>query len=257
MSDQPEWMKGLGDGPHAVPGEGVEAFRKRVVDGLPEMRFTDYRHDSLPLPILIANKAHEIGVQPHDFLAALSMLAPLAAKTRGGEFHLLHSYRVALLAERIARAEFAEPKALFFAGLLHDVGKALVPACTLCATERWTDEDRRNMEPHVIDGFRLLRDRFDFTAHVIVRHHRNQSGGYPTELPFSLQPFSEETLERVSRYARMLTIADVFDAMHRVNSGSDGVALTEAQIRERMLKIDLMVAGFYERGVFTFKGDGG
>lgn len=141
-----------------------------------------------------------------------------------------------------------------YVGTFFQADGALVPACTLCATEKWTDEDRKNMEPHVMDGFRMLRDRFDFTAHVIVWHHRFQSSGYPAELPAALQPFSEETLERAKDYGKLLMIADVFDAMHRVNSGSGGVALTDGQIEEQMLKLHPellggLVSRLYEKGV--------
>lgn len=225
------------------------------------MQFTDYRANrqrKISLEEEVQHRAGILQVAPDDYRAIFAMLAPLGAKHEGGNFHRNHSLRVGLLASEIADAilpyavaSTGGARALFFAGLLHDVGKALVPMCTLCATEKWTEEDRRAMEPHVLDGFRMLRDRFDFTSHVIARHHKSQSGGYPAELPPS-PDWSEITLDKIEHYARMLTIADVFDAMHRVNSGSGGVALTEEQIKERMLKLDPMVEELYATRTLVF-----
>jgi len=225
------------------------------------MQFTDYRanrtrrYSGFSLEDEVNYRASMLMVAPDDYRAIMAMLAPLGAKREGGNFHRNHSLRVGLLASEIGDYTFGvtphAAKALFFAGLLHDVGKALVPMCTLCATEKWTEDDKKAMEPHVLDGFRMLRDRFDFTAHVIARHHKTQSGGYPAELPPSPE-WSSRTVNLIEDYARALTIADVFDAMHRVNSGSGGVALTEEQIKERMLKIDPLVEELYRGGVLVF-----
>lgn len=220
------------------------------------MKFTDYRRrvDARPLYMQVAEQASLLRVKQEDFEDIQSMLAPLGAKREGGIFHRDHSYRVGLLANEIGYSlnrsggYCFDQRALFFAGLLHDVGKALVPMCTLCATERWTEEDRKAMEPHVTDGFRMLRDRFDFTAHVIARHHKTLSGGYPAELPAPTQPFSEQTVTKIDVHARVLTVADVYDAMHRVNSATAGAALSEEQIQERMLKIDPLVKALYLPG---------
>jgi HD-GYP domain-containing protein (c-di-GMP phosphodiesterase class II) len=251
------------------------------------VNFSNYRTDIFPLEDMVLRRALALKVADEDWRAIQAMLAPLGAKPKGGVYHRDHSYRVGLLASEIAEAvsvgrrqlqkiaetedipyyvdeglcvdertkpRWYDPKALFFAGLLHDIGKALVPACTLCATEKWTDEDRKNMEPHVLDGFRMLRDRFDFTAHVIVWHHRFQSSGYPAELPAALQPFSEATLEKAKEYGKLLMVADVFDAMHRINSATGGVALTSEEIKARMLKLHPELLGdlvprLYEKGV--------
>jgi len=231
------------------------------------MNFVPYRKDIFPLEDMVLRRALALDVKDDDWKAINAMLAPLGAKPKGGVYHRDHSYRVGLLASEIAAETATDTmnvfvsgkvltpiKALFFAGLLHDVGKALVPACTLCATEKWTDEDRKNMEPHVLDGFRMLRDRFDFTAHVIVWHHAFQAGGYPKELPAALQPFSEETLEKAKEYGKLLMVADVFDALHRVNSATGGVALTSEEIKTRMLKLHPellgdLVSRLYEKGV--------
>jgi len=212
------------------------------------MKFNDYRSSVLPLEQEVAHRAGQLGVKADDLAAIWKLLGPLEVKREAGCFHRDHSMRVGLLASEIAQFTQmvwykSHGRALFFAGLLHDVGKALVPACTLAATEKWTSEDQLAMEAHVIDGFRLLRDRFDFTAHVIIWHHRFQTRGYPKELPAPLQPFSEETLKLAERYGQILMLADVYDAMHRVNSATGGEFLSSEEIRSRMEKLHPEIFG--------------
>ncbi|HET6956746.1 MAG TPA: HD domain-containing protein [Vicinamibacterales bacterium] len=215
------------------------------------MKFNDYRDHTLSLETEVAFRAGQLGVQQDDLAAIWKLLAPLETKREPGCFHRDHSMRVGLLASTIASFSLPYPhteslrreRSLFFAGLLHDVGKALVPACTLAATTQWTDEDQLAMEQHVFDGFRLLRDRFDFTAHVIVWHHRFQNRSYPKELPAPLQPFSEETLQLAESYGQILMLADVYDAMHRVNSASGGKFLSTEEIREKMEKLHPEIFG--------------
>lgn len=215
------------------------------------MDFVNYRRDLLPLEATVLARMRQIGVNLSDQIAIFNMLAPLGTKHEAGVFHREHCLRVGLLGSEIGmhfderitekvNAETVRPsmtRALLFAGLLHDVGKALVPCCTLGATERWTPEDQKSMEAHVLDGWRMLRDRFDFTAHVIVQHHRFQKHGYPKELPATLQPFSDTTLKRAHHYAIVLTVADVYDASHRVNSATGGKPLSNEEIRNRLNKI--------------------
>lgn len=206
--------------------------------------FNNYRSDSEPLKKVVRDRLVATNVYVSNRVAVFAMLAPLEAKREVGEFHRDHSFRVGLLCADIAKHENVDERALLLAGLLHDVGKALVPSCTLCATERWTAEDRKAMEPHVADGFRLLRDRFDFTAQVILWHHWFQVGGYPAMMPDGSVPsFSGETLERAKHFGALLMVADVFDAMHRVNTSTGDHALSAAEIRDKMFVLQPEILG--------------
>ncbi len=189
-------------------------------------------------------------------VSARGFLAILKQKS---EFTYLHSLRVGLLARRIARFMHLDEKALFFAGIFHDLGKSLIPLSTLHKTAGWTSEDAKIMESHVMDSYRLLRDKFKFSAEIVLWHHRFQKNAYPLELPPLLDKYSEGTKVLIQEYGRVLAIADVYDAMHRKNNKfEEGESITGEQIREKMLEFnsdrkelieELYNVGILERGV--------
>src|SRR3989338_4018812 len=127
----------------------------------------------------------------------------LAALKQKSEFTYAHSLRVGLLARKIGRFMHLDEKALFFAGIFHDLGKSLTPLTTLHKKSGWTSEDTKIMESHVTDSYRLLRDKFDFSAEIVLWHHRFQKNIYPTELPPSLHRYSEGTKVLIQEYGRV------------------------------------------------------
>src|SRR3989344_5060947 len=155
--------------------------------------------------------------------SARSFLAILKEKS---SFTYTHSLRVGLLARRIGRFMHLPENALFLAGIFHDLGKSQTPLSTLHKTGGWSSEDAKIMEDHVMDSYRILRDKFDFSA---------------------------------QECGRVLAIADVYDAMHRKNNKfEEGESITEEQIREKMLEFnkdrkelieELYNVGILERGV--------
>jgi putative nucleotidyltransferase with HDIG domain len=146
-------------------------------------------------------------------------------------FH--HVLRVGCIASRMA--EYADipgvtPKMMMWTGLLHDIGKATVPVELLTKTAKFDEADYAAIEPHVMAGFNLLTKVHDYTAHVIVRHHRFGKRPYPEILP-PLPDHLESKQETVEAAARLLALADFYDALTtRENEHSRG--FTGAQKRE-------------------------
>jgi HD-GYP domain len=128
-----------------------------------------------------------------------------------------HGLRVGELGRKIAVFLGLEPKIAFLAGLFHDLGKLGVPLKTLQKTGAWTEADAEIVEDHVLHGYELLRNHFDFTAEIILLHHSFQENNYPKNLPPYLHGYSEESRALIVEYARLLALADVYDALHRVN----------------------------------------
>lgn len=126
-----------------------------------------------------------------------------------------HVVRVGLLASRMAMfADIPEvtPKMMMWAGLLHDVGKALIPPELLTKVAEFSEDDYEVMEGHVMYGWMMLQKVFDFTAHVIVRHHQYGKRSYPKTLP-PLPHYLEAKRDVIESAARLLALADYYDAI--------------------------------------------
>ncbi len=130
-----------------------------------------------------------------------------------------HSVRVGL--KGIEVADFTHivcPKTLFYPGLLHDVGKALVDPETLEKTEGFHGGDMARIRRHPSYGYNLLKGIHDFSAEVLLRHHIFVGEGYPKHMPSSGIDFSNGTHALILYCARMVGLIDFYDAMmHREN----------------------------------------
>lgn len=185
-----------------------------------------------------------------------SILAPLRDKDEVTNFHYRHSLRVGLLARRIGAFTYHEEKPLFFAGALHDLGKCQTCLNVLGKTGGWDDADQQEIERHVLDGYRLLRGRFDMSAEIMLWHHRFQENGYPELLPAFLHPYRQTTQLLIREHGRLVAIADVYDALHRVNEKSgESRALTNAEIKEKMFWYNpdrrRLVSALYDASILT------
>jgi len=124
-------------------------------------------------------------------------------------YTLGHCERVADYACAILRALDPDASTLFWfriGALLHDVGKINVPTDILNKPGKLTPEERALMEGHPVAGVELLKDvEFPWDVLPMVRsHHERWDGkGYPDRL----------TGEAIPLHARVLALADVFDAL--------------------------------------------
>lgn len=91
-------------------------------------------------------------------------------------------------------------------GLLHDVGKLLVPRDIIVKPGKLTEPEYDQIKKHPTEGFRLLQahhiDKHICNA-ALMHHERCDGSGYPLGLKANqLEP-----------YAKMVAIVDVYDAM--------------------------------------------
>lgn len=120
-----------------------------------------------------------------------------------------HSFNVMnysnMLAEKLS-LDSEQIKELRYAALLHDIGKIGVPDIVLNKPGRLTDEEYLAIKEHPVTGARLLKKaRFSPTIIAAVRHHHEffNGQGYPDKI----------TYKDIPLFARIITIADSFDAM--------------------------------------------
>ena len=90
--------------------------------------------------------------------------------------------------------------------LLHDIGKIAIPDRVLNKPSRLTDEEYEIMKSHVVKGADILKN-FTLLDHVeegaLYHHERYDGKGYVHGLKG----------EEIPLYARIIGIADAFDAM--------------------------------------------
>jgi len=120
-----------------------------------------------------------------------------------------HSLRVAEFAEAIAREiELlpSEVEIVRLAAWLHDVGKIGIPDAVLLKPSRLTEEEFGLIKLHPQIGRRILEraEGFEPILDAVELHHENYDGsGYPYGL----------SGERIPLAARIIRVADAFDAM--------------------------------------------
>jgi HD-GYP domain-containing protein (c-di-GMP phosphodiesterase class II) len=91
--------------------------------------------------------------------------------------------------------------------LLHDIGKIGIPARVLDKPGQLDEEERDMMRQHPEIGARILapiKAYADVIPLVLYHHERFDGTGYPAGLKGENIPF----------FARLLTVPDVFDAIH-------------------------------------------
>ncbi len=136
-----------------------------------------------------------------------------------------HCLRVAIFTVAFARFLGMPDEDLEIAGLcglLHDIGKLKVPPSILNKPGALTPDEFRVMQKHTTLGYNLLKQDPDvdsIISDVTVHHHERIDGhGYPHQL--------EEP--QISRFARLVSIVDAFDALTSDRCYRDGVPTSDA-----------------------------
>ncbi len=120
-----------------------------------------------------------------------------------------HSERVALYSQKIAEAMGfgAEECALIYqAGILHDIGKIITPDAILLKPGKLTTSEYSLIKNHASAGYEILSEvpMYNNFVEIIYAHHEHYDGsGYPRSLKG----------EEIPIFARIMSVADAFDAM--------------------------------------------
>ncbi len=120
-----------------------------------------------------------------------------------------HSYNVTLYTLAIGKELKLPVKQLEQLGLgamLHDIGKTMVDESVLMKEGPLTQQEFEEIKMHTVYGFEVLKNLHNvslLTAHCAFQHHERLNGsGYPRGL----------TAEDIHPYAKIIAVADVFDA---------------------------------------------
>lgn len=137
-------------------------------------------------------------------------LISLARLKTADDYTYMHSVAVCALMIALARQlglSDQETREAGMAGLLHDMGKAVLPMEVLNKPGKLTDEEFAIVKTHPEEGYKILcaaNGVAEMTKDVCLHHHERIDGaGYPRGL----------NNESLSLYAKMGAVCDVYDAI--------------------------------------------
>ncbi|MGE0556238.1 MAG: HD-GYP domain-containing protein [Gemmatimonadales bacterium] len=138
------------------------------------------------------------------------MFIPLLMLKDYDQYTTTHACNVAVLAMGLAERLGLGPdevRSFGVAGLLHDIGKVKIPHELLVKPGRYTDDERRVVQRHPVDGARIILERergLGLAAVVAYEHHIFLNGeGYPSL-----------SYPRACHYAsRIVHVCDIYDAL--------------------------------------------
>ncbi len=149
----------------------------------------------------------------------------------------VHSLNVSLICNVFAgwlKLSEADTRVLTLCGLLHDIGKLLIPREIISKAGKLTPDEYRVIKTHTTKGYQALKaqhldTRIQYAA--LMHHERCDRSGYPNG-------FSGEQIED---FAKIVAIADVYDAMtsdRRYRSGICPFNVVEELEKDGFLKFD-------------------
>ena len=137
-------------------------------------------------------------------------LISLARLKTADDYTYMHSVAVCALMIALSKQlglDEKQTRSAGIAGLLHDLGKALMPMDVLNKPGKLTDEEFAIIKTHPEEGYKLLLNSTgadEVALDVVLHHHEKTDGtGYPKRLKDA----------EISLYAKMGAVCDVYDAI--------------------------------------------
>lgn len=181
-----------------------ESVKKRVSEGV-QFLYNNSSSESF------ANTTNSI---TNDLMRAINENDAIAVDINtlktSDEYTFKHSVDVATMSMIIAKKQGLPQSDIYnigIAGLLHDMGKSKIPTEVLNKPARLSDEEFAIMKQHSVFGYEILKEKKNFSTGIslaVLQHHEKMDGGgYPMGV----------SSEKICPYAKILSIADIYDAL--------------------------------------------
>ncbi len=155
-----------------------------------------------------------------------------------------HSENVASLSVKLASylgLSKSEIEKIYMGARLHDIGKIGIPELMLNKTSALVEEEYRIIKEHAYKGYEITHpiDSMIKISDIVLHHHERYDGkGYPLGL----------SDERIPFLARIVAIADAFDAMISDRPYRKGISYKEALLvieQNKGTQFDPVLAGHF------------
>lgn len=208
---------------------GINRSTKQLPDGLP-VYDPEFGSGDVGLleeaAVLLSTQAHNIHLLVQSNRLFLGTLHAMSSAVDARDPYTQgHSERVARLSFELARIYGLSEEAcqeIYLAGVLHDVGKIGIPDSVLLKEGPLTDEEFKVIQAHPTIGHRIVEQlgHLQFVLPGVLYHHERWDGrGYPHGLQG----------EAIPMMARILAVADAFDAMTSCRPYRQAMPLQKAE----------------------------
>lgn len=153
----------------------------------------------------LAKKNNELYEDQENLILSLSQIIENKSENTGQHVRRVSEY-TSVLCKSLGYDDEGSWK-ISLASMMHDVGKIMIPESLLEKPGKLTDEEFEIMKKHTQYGKQMLEtspgELFNISTEIAYQHHERWDGtGY-----IGLKG------EEISRYARCVALADVFDAL--------------------------------------------
>lgn len=174
----------------------------RVKDSINEMVYKNS-------PVKVEEMLDDIKKITHEFKPDVGLFEMVHCIEGYDDLTYVHCVNVALISRIIAiwlKYSDEDVDAVTLGGLLHDIGKVMIPQEVITKPGRLTPTEYALVQTHPIHGYNILKnqnidERVKLCA--LMHHERCDGKGYPYQHGFA----------EIDPLARIVAIADVYDAM--------------------------------------------
>ncbi|MGN0587926.1 MAG: HD-GYP domain-containing protein [Ruminiclostridium sp.] len=170
--------------------------------------------DSQPISELTREASENVGAMADQLISSLysddNILLKMHQLQTYDDYTYKHCLRVAMMAVTIGNKLNLDKKTLrdlCEAALLHDIGKRTIDVNIIRKPDKLTDNEFDEIKKHPANGYFLLKNNGNYSNEVmnaVLMHQEKYDGsGYPLKLKG----------DNISYLARIITVADVYDAL--------------------------------------------